>query len=243
MNKSPEKLAIKYLAAGLAACIGANACNGAALGKITASHELATTARSSETGPYKFEELASKLEHLRLAWGKGPGQPGHGEAAYTVLPDGKIVKVIIQAIGKLNVVQTYMPKPSVVSHVDVLVYPKGTDISKTSVNAVPEYSNSITNDIDTNGNTEKNVVDDQILYTGVTQPDYTIGPNLSDSYFLDVNGKDVYVQVGNSASKQIVNETKANKALYEMESQALVVAEAADHHQNVLFPEILVPGI
>jgi hypothetical protein len=243
MNKSPEKLVVKCLATGLSACLGVSACSGAALSKTANSHESATTLTSNETAQSKFVELVSDLEQLKLAWGKGPGQPGHGEAAYSVLPDGNIVKVIIQAMNKTTAKKTYMPKPSVATHVNVLVYPKGTALSRTCIDAIPEYSNSITKNMDTNGNTEKNVVDDQILYSGVTHPDYTPGPNLKNSYFLDVDGSDIYVQVGNSLPKETVNQTKANAAFNKMGNQALAVAGAADHHHNVSFPEILIPGI
>ena len=230
MKRSPESRITKLTKAALSASMGAVAFSGTAVNSEphTINYNLAASASAPEATPQTFASLVNKLEGLHLNWGEGPGQPENGEAATIVLPDGKIVNVKIEAMADVASPRKYMPKPNKVNNIEVLVYPKGTTISRIGIDAVSQYSNSITKNMDTDGNTEKHIIDAQIVDTDITHPDY--GFNTENSYFLDVDGSHIHVQIGNSAIKEIINESKANIALSEIENQALLVAKTAEQH-------------
>jgi len=242
MSNSAEKIVTKIVATGLTAFLGISA-TGVYLHIPNYRHETTSITNSNNPNPLKFPELVSEIEQDNLAWGKGPNQPTDGIAAYKKLPNHEIVEV--EVIAKISAPKTYMPKPDGANRISVFVYPAGTNPNAIGIDAETEYSNSIIKDMDTNGNTEKNVNDDQIFLSGITRPNYQLGfgQNSKNSYLLDVDGNHISVQIGNSAVKEMISTTKANTAMGGMESQALAIAGTAAKDRNISFPRILVSGI
>ncbi|HUD08242.1 MAG TPA: hypothetical protein VMQ52_04140 [Candidatus Saccharimonadales bacterium] len=243
MGNSKEIIVTKIIATGLTAFLGISA-TGFYSHIPNNRRETTSMTKSNKANPIKFPELVSEIEQDKLAWGKGPNQPIDGIAAYKKSPNHQIIEVEVEDVAKISAPKTYMPKPDAVNYIDVLVYPAGTNPNAIGIDAETEYGNSITKDMDTNGNTEKNVTDDQIFLSGITRPNYQLGggPNTKNSYLLDVDGNHISVRIGSSAVKTMISTTKANTATAEMEGQALAIAGAAAKDHNVSFSRIIISG-